>query len=308
MAVVRDGDRPTNITTFTNIMTSLTRELNNPHSSLYKWFESRQSICCDRLIKSHNQKMDRTQIIRPLGHIEDFALLGTAFVYAFRWHIGLFNDNFNQTVASYNLSSTIAEQLLSAKTTEEKAIACLIFAAYEQKYRSGSIHEIATVLMNRSKNQLKPELNYVSTMINDLVNLINSISSVWDATNSSLTKRKYFLNPDFSGSYYINADAQQIVDGTLVKCFTTLKRCPFNRAHFWQQIAYVLMDWNDRYKINKICWYYSRQKALFIYPIKSLFKDLKGLRAEFKEFVLENYSDDEDEFDEHEFYAHWLFQ
>lgn len=285
-------------------MTSLTRELNNPHSSLYKWFESRQSNCGDRLIKSHNQKMNRTQIIRPSGHIEDFALLGTAFVYAFRWHIGLFNDNFDRTVASYNLNSTIAEQLLSAKTSKEKAIACLIFAAYEQKYRSGSVHEIATVLMNPSKNQLKPELAYVSTMINDLVNLINSISLVWDATNSSLTKRKYFLNPDFCGSYYINADAQQIVDGTLIKCFTTLKKCPFDQQHFWQQIAYVLMDWDDTYSIDKICWYYSRQKALFIYPIKSLFKDLKELRAEFKEFILENYSDDEDE---HEFYAHWLF-
>lgn len=286
-----------------NIMTSLTRELNDPHSPLYKWFESRQSTCGDRLIKSHNQKMDRTRIIRPLGHIEDFALLGTAFVYAFRWHIGLFNDNFNRTVASYNLSSNIADKLLKAKTIEEKAIACLIFAAYEQKYRSGSIHEIATVLMDRSENQLKPELDYVSTMINDLVNLSNSISSVWDATNSSLTKRKYFLNPDFSGSYYINADAQQIVDGTLVKCFTTLKKCPFNQQHFWQQIAYVLMDWDDKYNINKICWYYSRQKALFIYSVESLFKDLKALRAEFKDFIIDNYSDDDESI-----FDRWFYQ
>lgn len=287
---------------------TLTGELNNSHSPLYKWFESKQSPCGDRLIENHNLQMSRSQIIRPSGHIKDFALLGTGFVYAFRWYLGLLNDSFSQTVASYNLNPTIAEQLLSAKTSKEKAIACLIFAAYEQKYRSGNVHEIATVLMDRSKNQLKPELAYVSTMINDLVNLINSISSVWDATNSNLTKRKYFLNPDFSGSYYINADAQQIVDGTLVKCFTTLKKCPFHQQHFWQQIAYVLMDWNDTYSIDKICWYYSRQKALFLYPIKSLFKDLKELRAEFKEFVLENYSDDEDKFDEHEFYAHWLFQ
>lgn len=208
MAVVKYGDRSSyadrnhsiNNTNSTNIMT-LTGELNNPHSLLYRWFESKQSPGGERLIKSHNQEMNQTRIIRPSGHIKDFALLGTSFVYAFRWYLGLLNRSFNQTVASYSLNSTIAEQLLSAKTSKEKAIACLIFAAYEQKYRSGSVHEIATVLMERDKNQLKPELNYVSAIIDDLVNLIDSISSVWDATNSSLTKRKYFLNPSFSGSW-----------------------------------------------------------------------------------------------------------
>ena len=286
-------------------MTSLTRELNNPHSPLSKWFESKQSNCGDRLINSHNQKMSRNQIIRPSGQIKDFALLGTGFVYAFRWYLGLLDRGFDRTVASYNLNSTVAKRLFKAKTIEERAISCLIFAAYETKYRSGSVHEIAALLMNHNEKRLKPELNYVSAMIDDMVNLINSISSVWDVSNSSLTKSKYFLNPDFSGSYYVNADAQQIVDGTLIKCFTTLKRCPFSQRHFWQQIAYVLMDWNDTYSINKICWYYSRQKALFIYPVESLFIDLKGLRAEFKEFVIENYSDDKYRFDEHELLAHW---
>lgn len=273
-------------------MTSLTRELNNVNSPLYQWFESKQSSCGDLLIDNHNLQMNHNQIIRPSGHIKDFALLGTAFVYAFRWHLGLLDRSFKQTVASYSLNSTVTSKLLKAKTVEERAIACLIFAAYEQKYRSGSIHEIATVLMNCNKNKLKPKLNYVSVMIDDLVNLINSISSVWDKTNSSLTKHKYHLNPSFSGSDYINADAQQIVDGTLIKCFTTLKKYPLTRQHFWQQIAYVLMDWDDEYQIDKICWYYSRQKALFIYPIESLFKDLKGLRKEFQDFVVNNYSDD----------------
>ena len=303
MAVAEPIAHPDNANS-TNIMTSLTLELNDPNSPLYKWFESKQSASGDRLIQSHNEKMNRNQILRPSGQIKDFALLGTGFVYAFRWHLGLLTDSFNQTVASYSLNSTIANQLLNAKTIKEKAIACLIFAAYEKKYRSGSVHEIASVLMNQDTLKLKPELNYVPVMINDLINLINSISSVWDATNNSLTKHKYFLNPDFSGSDYIPADAQQIVDGSLVKCFTTLKRCPFNRAHFWQQIAYVLMDWNDTYNINKICWYYSRQKALFIYSVESLFKDLKALRAEFQDFIIDNYSDDDDE----ELYDRWFFQ
>lgn len=278
-------------------MTCLTRELNNPNSPLYRWFESKQSPGGDRLIDSHNLQMDISQIIRPSGEIKDFALVGTAFIYAFRWHLGLLDRSFDETVASYNLSSNIANQLLKAKTTEEKAIACLVFAAYEKKYRSGSLHEIATVLMNSNRNKLKPELNYVSVMVEDLVNLIDSIPSVWNINNSSLKGCKYFLNPSFDGSDYINADAQQIIDGMLIKCFTTIKQAPMTKQHFWQQIAYVLMDWNNEYNINKICWYYSRQKALFIYSIESLFKDLKGLRTEFRYFVIENYDEDEFEFE-----------
>jgi hypothetical protein len=277
-------------------MTSLTRELNDPYSPLYQWFESKQSEGGNRLIKNHNEQMDRSQIIRPSKEIKDVALVGTAFVYAFRWHLGLLHRRFKQTVASYNLHSNIASKLLEAKTTKEKAIACLIFAAYEQKYRSGNLHEIATVLMNPDRNSLKPELNYVSVMVEDLVNLIDSIPLVWNINHSSLRGCKYFLNPTFTGSNYINADAQQIVDGMLIKCFTTLKKSPLSKQHFWQQIAYVLMDWKNEYYINKICWYYSRQKALFIYPVESLFKDLKGLRTEFRDFLTEHYDDNGDEY------------
>ncbi len=122
------------------------------------------------------------------------------------------------------------------------------------------------------------------------------IPSVWDVNNSGLRGSKYFLNPTFIGSNYLAADAQQIVDGMLIKCFTTLKKSPLTKQHFWQQIAYVLMDWKNEYYINKICWYYSRQKALFIYPVESLFKDLKGLRTEFRDFLTEHYDDDGDEY------------
>jgi hypothetical protein len=63
--------------------------------------------------------MNRSNIIKPSEKIKDFALVGTAFVYAFRWHLGLLNRSFDQTVASYNLPLKIANQLLKAKTIEK---------------------------------------------------------------------------------------------------------------------------------------------------------------------------------------------
>ena len=280
-------------------MTCLTYELKNQSSPLYQWFASQSNYSGECLIQSHNCKMDTSPLIRPTGQIKDLALVGTAFIYAFRWHLGLLGRCFAQTAASQRLDFTIANQLLQAQTNQEKAVACLIFAAFEREYRSGSPHELATVLMknNGSELQLKPEFNYALSMIDDLVNLINSLPSVWSITERDLSSRECFVNATFSGSDYIPADAQQIIDGTLIKCFTTLRKSSFTREHFWQQIAYVLMDWENEYKLDKICWYYSRQKALFVYPLDSFFKDLPKSRAEFRDFVTDNYYDDEDEYD-----------
>jgi len=270
-------------------MTSLTRELNNHDSHIYRWFQSKHSSCAERLLLLHNKEMSRKEIIKPSGKIKDFGLLGTAFVYAFRWHLGLLDHSFDQTVASYNLNSNLEKQLLSAKTDEDKAIACLMFAAYEVQWRCGNLHEIASVLMNRDKSQLKPELNYVLAMIDDLTNLIISLPTVWNTENNSLTKKDYHLNATFAGGHSVSADAQQIINGSLIKCFTTLKKSPLSKIHLWQQIAYVLMDWDDTYQIDQVIWYYSRQKALFSYPIKLLFKDLQVLRFDFKDMILKNY-------------------
>jgi hypothetical protein len=233
--------------------------------------------------------MNRNQIIKPKEIIKDFSLLGTSFVYSFRWSLGLLHRGFNQTLPSRYIHPKVASQLLSAKTIEEQAIACLIFAAYEQKYRSGKVHEIATVLMDQNNKLVKPQLTYAWGMIDDLVNLTDSIPSVWGTPKDSLTNHKYSLNATFTGEHTINADAQQIVDGTLIKCFTTLKAQPFNQQHLWQQIAYVLLDWEDRHQINKVCWYYPRQQAQFIYPTEKLFKELPRSRDRFRQFLTENY-------------------
>lgn len=279
-------------------MNCLTFELSNPQSKVYKWFASKQKPSGNRLIKCHNQTMNVSSTIRPEGQIKDLALVGTAFVYAFRWHLGLLSHNFSQTVASYNLNSNVANQLLQAQNNREKAIACLLFAAVEKQYRSGSVHEIASILLNSncSSFQLKPELKYVSVMVDDLANLIDSLPSVWNIEPDNLSSNKCVMNATFSGSDYIAADAQQIIDGMLIKCFTTLKKSPFTQQHFWQQIAYVLMDSDNEYSIDKICWYYARQKALFVYPIESLIKDLGKLRAEFRDLIINNFYADEDKF------------
>lgn len=84
-------------------MTSLTSELNNPNGLLYQWFEYKQSIGGDRLIHHHNKQMNRNQIIKPSGKIDDFCLIGTAAIYAFRWHLNILKSNYELLTPSYRL-------------------------------------------------------------------------------------------------------------------------------------------------------------------------------------------------------------
>lgn len=182
----------------------------------------------------------------------------------------------------------LATELLQAKTSREKAAACLIFAGFEQEYRTGELLEIAAVIL-KGKNRLRPSLKNARDTLDDLANLIETIPSIWLKNLATDLAHTCCFNATFPNNTSINADAQQIVADRLIKCFTTLKSRPFNRQHFWQQIAYVLLDYEDDYKINTVCWYYSRQKTIITYDVASLFKDLPSLRQEFHDFLNCNY-------------------
>lgn len=269
---------------------SLTRELNNQHSPLTQWFEQRFSYKMELLAAHHNREMTRSPKIVPQGEIENFGLLGTAFIYGFRWHWHLLKRaQLCETLPAYIAAEHLGQlnnffALLKAKNTTQKAIACLVFAGWEQYYRSGRVLPILTSLM-RNGHCLKPSRN-LKPIIEDLVCLLETIPSTWNSHSFNVTN--VCFNPTFAGSYYLAADAQLISSNTIIRCYTTLKHRPMTKKHLYQQLAYALMDWDDRYNLTHLCWYYSRQQAIFIHPLKQLVA-LEQMRCEFREFLISNY-------------------
>lgn len=269
---------------------SLTRELNNLNSPLNLWFEQQSSPKIEMLIAHHNREMARSSKITPQGEIENFGLLGTAFIYGFRWHWHLLDRaELYEALPAYIAAEHLGQldaffALLKAKDLTQRAIACLVFAGWEQYYRSGRVLPILTSLI-RDSNCLKPNQN-IRPMVEDLVCLFKTISSAWLA--HSLNTTNIYFNPTFAGSYYIAADAQLISSNTLIRCYTTLKHRPMTKKHFYQQLAYALMDWDNRYNLTHLCWYYSRQQAVFIHPLEQL-GNLKQMRSKFKQFLISNY-------------------
>ena len=234
--------------------------------------------------------MARSPKITPQGKIENFALLGTAFIYGFRWHWHLLNcQELYEALPAYIAAEYLGQldtffALLKAKDLTQRAIACLIFAGWEQYYRSGRVLPILTALM-RDSYCLKPTAQ-IQPMVEDLICLLETIPTAW--TTHSLSTTNIYFNPTFAGSLYLAADAQLISSNTLIRCYTTLKHRPMTKKHFYQQLAYALMDWDDRYNLTHLCWYYSRQQTVFIHPLEQL-GNIEQMRCEFKQFLISNY-------------------
>lgn len=278
-------------------MTTLTRELSNKQSALYKWFDFRHNTAGDRIIQHHNSILQQKPKLALTSYPNDynFLLLGTAVIYALRLKMGWLSADNSNSVASLNITEEINQKLISAKTNKEIAVASLFLAVFEQRYRTGSFHPFEGLLLAAiKKNQLTFTHDVISCMLVDLYTLLDSLPFVWADSSDLVTKipaSTIYLNATFPDAPF-NADAQQIVNGVLIKCFTTLKSRPFTKYHFWQQIAYALLDEDNQYNITHICWYYSRQQCLFIHPIETLFKSINQTRLEFSDYLLNYYDDD----------------
>ena len=69
------------------------------------------------------------------------------------------------------------------------------------------------------------------------------------------------------------ADADLIVDGCLIDIKTTIN--PKLSANWlYQLLGYVLLDYNDRYEIEKVGIYFARQQKLAEWSLESLLRNL----------------------------------
>ena len=85
----------------------------------------------------------------------------------------------------------------------------------------------------------------------------------------------FVLNPNFDGSMDIGgADADMIVDGTLIDIKTTTKQ-EINPDWLRQILGYTLLDYSDRYQINAISLYMSRQGILCQWDLEEALQVLR---------------------------------
>jgi len=103
------------------------------------------------------------------------------------------------------------------------------------------------------------------------------------------------LNPLFAGSGEIGgADADLIAAGCLIDVKTTVDPKFSKTRLLYQLLGYVLLDYEDAYRIRSVAIYLSRQALLVRWPLQPLVAMLVGgkapslseLRGSFREAVL----------------------
>lgn len=110
------------------------------------------------------------------------------------------------------------------------------------------------------------------------------------------------VGPTFEGSTLMNADADLILDGTLVEIKTTLGTrradgtyyAALNSQTLFQLLGYVLLDFGDAFSINELALFNARYGHLATWELHVLLDklaghrvDLAALRAEFQQFLRE---------------------
>lgn len=290
----------TNYEVFNKTM-SLTSLLRDKNSYVYQWFYSRLNPAVEKIVDQHNNVLSRAGVVSKPPQDTNFPLVGSAYTYHIRHKLCGLDEVFAKSMASRGASIMMCNQpkegifnnihkLCSSDKVEMLSFAYMLLAALEQVARKGSPSGASDFLLRfcKAHNYLPAddiEEKYSGT-IEDLVSLINHTSL--DICDNKLPQTRY-LNPTFAGSIYVGgADAQLIVDGNLIDVRTTAKRRPFTVENLWQQIGYILLDFNNEYKIENACWYYSRQQILLEHPVEMLFKDLRKTREEFLTMLIDH--------------------
>lgn len=107
-----------------------------------------------------------------------------------------------------------------------------------------------------------------------------------------LVGQEVLCGPEFAGSTHIGgADADWVYDGDLIDCKSTVAPDRLGRRELYQLAGYVLLDFDDRYKIRCVRLYLSRQGALLTWHLPEYLRllgargTLRDLRAALQDLI-----------------------
>lgn len=161
-----------------------------------------------------------------------------------------------------------SEMPLSNRDEELLARYCWGLSLYEQVYRSGEIHErleisvTADALLSSAPQQAIQDLCHLARTFYERYHDLVQLPSV--------------LNPSFVGSRDVDgADADLIVDRCLIDIKAT-KNPRLEKLWLYQLLGYTLLDYQNRYDIDRVGIYYARQATLVAWDLNELITTLRG--------------------------------
>ncbi|MCW0216517.1 MAG: hypothetical protein OJJ54_24475 [Pseudonocardia sp.] len=98
-----------------------------------------------------------------------------------------------------------------------------------------------------------------SYAVEDIAAVVGLADAGLASVRSACTPAEVFAGPTFAGSQDVGgADADWIAAGLLVDVKSTAKLDRLDPNHVYQLAGYALLDYDDRYQIERVGWYLTR--------------------------------------------------
>jgi len=271
---------------------SVTSQLKDPSSPLSRFFASKRKAALKPIIDCINALCGQQECLIYSTDI-DYLMSGGMFGMAFRWWFAPNTDH--AWIAELGAKQIGAHDFFKAviEYGDQDSVKIPFMSYYlylfEQVRRTGNTpRELSAA--QRFHSERLPLLGpsafseQQSNTIRDVDLLFQSIPSVWESLKGEM--QHYIPSPTFTGSMDVGgADAFMIYNGVVwdVKC--TKKSAPMTEELLLQQLAYVLLDYDDEYNLHSVGWYFARQRKTIVLPISKLVRDVKTLRNELRAWL-----------------------
>ncbi|MEU0568581.1 UvrD-helicase domain-containing protein [Nonomuraea sp. NPDC005983] len=172
--------------------------------------------------------------------------------------------------AGQQLLATVGAFLENANRYSEEAIVrlCFVAAFFEDIYRTGHLRRFSLLAEATASTELADLMAAVPAYVLDDIGQQMRLADISLATLRALPPSARVCGPVFAGSDDIGgADADYILDGLLLDCKATRDPRRLGREEIYQLAGYLLLDYDDGYRINRVGLYLSRQGALITWDV-----------------------------------------
>jgi hypothetical protein len=192
------------------------------------------------------------------------------------------------------------ESRAAALDAERLARVCWALALFTEVYRSGLVARSPLGLLDPGAN-LEELLALASA--DEIADLLALTGAARRVMLPALAARggPVHVGPTFAGSVDLAADADLIAGGLLLELKVNLgdrrsdgrRRCSLDRQTVYELLGYLLLDYENAYRVEALGVYSARYAHLAIWPLAELLDvlaggpvDLAQARAEFRQVVL----------------------
>lgn len=173
--------------------------------------------------------------------------------------------------AGKELLSTVDRYLDHATALDEDTLSrlCFVAAYYEDIYRTGVIRRYSMLASATPATTLDDLAAAVPGYAIEDISRQMKLAEEPFAPLRALPPTARICGPTFQGSRDIGgADADLILGGLLLDCKAAIQPRRLGQEEIYQLAGYLLLDYNDRYRINRVGLYLSRQGTLIVWNVE----------------------------------------